>query len=297
MGMGHDLHQEYDVVREVFDMVDDLCHRHIRKLCFHGPMEDLTETVNLQPAVTAVNLACLTVLAKEGVVPDLVAGHSLGEFTALAASGALRQEDVVRLVLKRGELMHREACRRQGAMAALVGLGSEAVESVVEAAGTAGLVSIANHNAPTQIVITGTEEGVQQACRLACEKKARAIPLKVSGAWHSGLMEGAREEFARYLESYDFASPDIPVVMNVTGKSCEKADEIHQAVALQLTSPVLWVDTMKFLEAQEAACFVEAGPGQVLSGLAKKNLPKELQSAINHVGDMKSLELFLSRWK
>ena len=293
VGMGQDLHDEFVFVRELFDMVEELCKRHIRRLCFKGPMEDLTETVNLQPAMTAVNLACLTAITKEGVRPSLTAGHSLGEYSALCCAGVFSPEDCFRLVFKRGELMHQEACVQKGTMAAVMGLGIEAVRAIVEQAQNTGVVSVANHNTQTQIVITGSPEGVQQACALAKEQKAKTIPLKVSGAWHSELMQGAKDEFAAFLNDFRFSEPECPVVLNVSAASSSDAAEIKETMAAQLTSPVRWCDSLLAMQESGAEIFVEVGPKNVLAGMVKKVLDKEKPFAVHNVQDLKSLEAFL----
>jgi [acyl-carrier-protein] S-malonyltransferase len=200
VGMGLDFYQEYDVVRELFDMAEEISKINISKLSFKGPIEDLTQTVNLQPAVTAVNLACLAAIEKEGVRPDICAGHSLGEYSAMNASGIVSREDTFKMVFKRGELMHREAMRNKGAMHAIVGLSIDDVSEIVDEVKKEGVVAIANHNALQQIVITGSPDPVEKASSLAAARGAKAITLKVSGAWHSELIKGAYDEFKNFIE-------------------------------------------------------------------------------------------------
>ena len=222
IGMGQEFYQEYDSVREIFDMTEEITRQRLSKLCFNGPMEELTETVNLQPAVTAVNLACLTVLEKENINAEFCAGHSLGEYSALCAAGAVSKQDTIKLVFKRGELMHREATKYEGAMQAIVGLSIDEVSELVAEAQRDGVVSVANHNTEKQIVITGSPETVNRAAALAVEKDAKAIPLKVSGAWHSDLIKGAQDEFARYLDQFSFNPPESTIVFNVTADTEKK---------------------------------------------------------------------------
>ena len=295
VGMGYDLHQEYDVVREIFDMAEDLTKIHLRRLCFKGPMEALTQTVNLQPALTAVSLSCLAVLQKEGVSADVSAGHSLGEYSALAAAGAISGEDAVRLVFKRGELMHRESQRYTGAMHALIGLTIDSVEELVARVrekGT-GPVSVANHNTETQIVISGAPAPVQEVSGYASEKGARVIPLKVSGAWHSELIKGAQAEFEGFLAGIAFVPPRSEVLHNVTAEPASDPDEIRALMARQLCSPVRWYDAMRRLGEEEIPVFVEVGPGRVLTGLLNKILPKDRRSRVYPVNGIKGLETFL----
>jgi [acyl-carrier-protein] S-malonyltransferase len=293
VGMGLDFYQEYDVVRELFDMAEDISKINISKLCFKGPMEDLTQTVNLQPAVTAVNLACLTVIEKEGVTPDICAGHSLGEYSAIRASDIVSREDTFRLVFKRGELMHREAVKNKGAMHAILGLSIDAVAELVEKVKEEGVVAVANHNAEKQIVITGSPDPVEKVSSLAASQGAKAIPLKVSGAWHSELIQGAKDEFKDFIESIPFNTPQRLTIFNVTADFEKKPDEIKSIMARQLCSPVRWYDSMCKLMDKNIEIFVEVGPGKVLAGLLKKILPKDYPCQVFNVNSMKDLERFL----
>jgi len=294
VGMCHDFYQEFDFVREIFDMAQEITKINLSKLCFKGPMEELTKTVNLQPAVTAVNLSLLAAIEKENISPDFTAGHSLGEYSALCSSQIISKEDAMRLVFKRGALMHREAEKNKGAMAAIVGLAIDDVRQLVAGVQSGeGAVSVANHNAKTQIVITGSPDQVKQACAMASSKGARAIPLKVSGAWHSELIKGAEEEFTDFLDSVDFKADNNSLVFNVTADFASEPDEIRSIMAQQLCSPVRWYDSMLKLEAQEVELFVEVGPGRVLSGLSKKILPKKYHEKILNINSLKSFENFL----
>lgn len=224
VGMGEEFYREYDVVRTIFDMTEEISRINISKLCFKGPMEDLTMTVNLQPAVTAVNLACLAVIEKENVEFHNCAGHSLGEYSALSAAGVHSKEDTGRLVFKRGELMHREATRNHGAMHAIVGLPIDDVTALVAGVQKDGLVSVANHNTELQIVITGAPQSVAKVSSQAVSKGAKSIPLKVSGAWHSELIKGAEEEFKAFLDSAPFNAPEKSILFNVTADTSNDPD-------------------------------------------------------------------------
>jgi [acyl-carrier-protein] S-malonyltransferase len=294
IGMGLDFHQEYDFVREIFDMAEEITHINLSKLCFKGPMEDLIMTVNLQPAVTAVNLACLAAIEKEDLKADFCAGHSLGEYSALCSAGVISKEDTVKLVFKRGELMHRESTKYKGAMHAVVGLPIEDVEALVAEVQKDGVVSVANHNAEKQIVITGAPDSVNRVSSLAAEKGAKSIPLKVSGAWHSELIRGAQDEFRNFLEGFSFNSPDSAIVFNVTADNENNPDEIKSIMERQLCSPVKWYDSMKKLIEENVEIFVEIGPGRVLTGLLKKILPGDYQGNVYNVSNMKQLEKFLN---
>jgi [acyl-carrier-protein] S-malonyltransferase len=293
VGMGEEFYREYDIVRGIFDMAEEITRSNISKLCFKGPMEDLTMTVNLQPAVTAVNLACLAVIERENIAYQFCAGHSLGEYGALCAAGVNSQEDAIRLVYKRGELMHREASKHQGAMHAIVGLPIEDVTELVGQVQKNGIVSVANHNTLQQIVITGAPSAVEQVSSLAVAKGAKSIPLKVSGAWHSELIKGAQDEFQEFLGTIGFDAPQKQVLFNVTAAPEENPAEIRNIMARQLCSPVRWYDTMNKLMEQEVDVFVEAGPGRVLAGLLKKTLPRDYPGKFYNVANMKQLEKLL----
>lgn len=294
IGMGLEFYRAYDTVREIFDMAEERVKINLSKLCFKGPMEDLTATVNLQPALTAVNLATLTVIEKEGISAHVTAGHSLGEYSALCTAAVISKEDTIRSVMKRGELMHREATRHKGAMSAIIGLSIEAVENIVAKAGSDGIVSVANHNAKEQVVITGEPKAVGKASALAAEQNGRSIPLKVSGAWHSALIHGAENDFKEFLESIPFSPPHMPVLHNVTADSTPDPHEVRQLMVTQLCHPVKWYDTMCRLMKEEIEIFVEVGPGNVLAGLLKKTIPEEYPHQVFRVNDMKTLEMFFA---
>lgn len=296
VGMGQEFYQEYDVVREVFDMAEETAKMNISKICFNGPMEELTRTVNLQPAVTTVNLACLAVLRKEGIGYDICAGHSLGEYSALNAAGAVSAEDTIRLVHNRGELMHRESTKNKGAMHAIVGLPIAEVEDLVAEVQPQGVVSVANHNSELQIVITGSPEPVEKVSALAAEKGAKAIPLKVSGAWHSELIKGAEEEFKAVLTQISFNPPEKSIIFNVSADFSTEADEIEELMGRQLCNPVKWYDSMVRLMDDQMETFVEVGPGRVLAGMLKKILPPDYPAKVYNISNMKQLEKFMNEY-
>ena len=295
VGMGQDLFQEYDFVREIFDAADDIAGAPISRYCFEGPMETLTETVNLQPAITAVNLACLAAIDHAGIACNFSAGHSLGEYCALRSAGVISMADSLRLVFKRGELMHRESLKHEGAMSAIIGLDMPAVQAIVEEGQKKGVVSVANHNAEKQIVITGSPEAVGGVSAAAKANGARAIGLKVSGAWHSELIRGAEAEFTEFLNGVAFNSPSHTIIHNVTAETCEDGDEIRRLMALQICSPVRWFDTVCCFVEEKVDMFVEVGPGKVLAGLLKKIVPADYEYNIFNVSDMKSLETLVSQ--
>jgi [acyl-carrier-protein] S-malonyltransferase len=270
----------------------------VRQLCFEGPMKTLTETVNLQPAVTTINLICLAAVRQAGVQAHITAGHSLGEFSALRAAGVIGDEDTLKLVHRRGVLMHREASQNKGAMHAVIGLSREDLDALVAQVTDKGPVSVANHNTAEQIVTTGAPDAVKAVSALAKEKGAKAIPLKVSGAWHSELIRGAEADFSAFLEAVAFNAPQRPVLHNVTADTCDGAEGVRDLMARQLCSPVRWYDTVQRMAAEKVDVFVELGPGKVLTGLVKKSLPKDYAPdgsapKMYNVFDQASLERFI----
>lgn len=294
VGMGRDIYQAHGFARDIFAMTDEIAATDIARLCFEGPMADLTQTVNLQPAVTAVNLAFLAAIEGAGVSPQIVAGHSLGEYSALCAAGVVTPRDALRLVQRRGELMHREATRHQGAMHAIIGLTIGEVQELVVQGAAAGPVSVANHNTENQIVITGAPQAVQKVSALAAAKGAKAVALKVSGAWHSELIRGAEKDFADFLGTIGFQPPRAEVLFNVTAAPARETETIRRIMARQLCSPVKWFDIVRRLMADEVTTFVEVGPGKVLTGLLKKILPADYPGRIFNVNSLKTLDDFLS---
>jgi [acyl-carrier-protein] S-malonyltransferase len=293
VGMGKELAEAQNAAKAIFDTADRVSGLPISTLCFEGPMEELTQTVNLQPAVTAVNLALLSAIEKKGIKPDVCAGHSLGEYSALCAAGVVSAEDCLRLVHKRGELMHREATRNAGAMSAIVGMKIDQVTHVVDEAAASGVVAVANHNSGEQIVITGTPDAVAKAGELAAAQGAKAIALKVSGAWHSPLISGAKSDFKAFLADIPFDTPQCPVIHNVTADTASDPDRIRELMAEQLCSPVRWFDTIQKMMADRVEIYVEIGPGRVLAGLLKKILPNDSTAEIFNVYDLKTLDKFV----
>ena len=293
LGMGEEFYREYDTVREIFDMTEEITRINISKLCFKGPMDDLTMTINLQPALTAVNLGCLAAIEREFNTYHFCAGHSLGEYSALNAAGVISKEDTIRLVFNRGELMHRDATRHRGVMHAIVGLPIDEVSEMVSECQKDGVVSVANHNTELQIVITGAEEPVDRVSALASANGAKSIPLKVSGAWHSALIKDAQDDFKGSLETVSFNSPQKSVLFNVTADSSDNPAEMKEIMGRQLCSPVRWYDLINKLIDENVEVFVEVGPGRVLAGLLKKILPQDHPGKIYNVGNMKQLEKFL----
>ena len=289
VGMGQDMAAAFPSAKRIFEQVDEICASAISKLCFEGPMDELTLTVNLQPAVSAVNLACLAAVTESGIKPDVTAGHSLGEYSSLVCAGVITVEDALRLVNKRGELMHREATANPGAMAAIIGMDINDVKDVVEMAKDGDVLAVANHNSYEQIVISGEKKPVLRAMKIAKEKKARAVPLKVSGAWHCQLIEGAVSEFKDFIKTIPFKKPEIPVIFNVTADSETDPEKIQDIMARQLISPVKWYDIIIKMLQDGVNVFVEVGPKRVLSGLLKKIIPNDNDIKVLNVGKLEEL--------
>ncbi len=292
VGMGRDLKDQYPSVKKIFEQVDDICQKPISKLCFEGPMDELTVTKNLQPAITAMNLACLTVLKEAGKTSAVSAGHSLGEYAALVSAGALSNYDALRLVHKRGALMHREAKSNPGDMVAVIGMDMDGLNEIFAEIQGDGILAVANHNTAEQIVITGEKEPVAQAARIVKERTGRAIPLKVSGAWHCELMRGAVDEFRAFVGEINFSEPQSVVLFNATGKKETNPEKIKDIMANQLVSPVKWYDIIRTMLKAGVEEFVEVGPKTVLTGLLKKIITDEKVDIYN-VQDAKSLKQYV----
>jgi [acyl-carrier-protein] S-malonyltransferase len=272
VGMGKDLWDRYPQVREHYERTNEILGMDIAQLSFQGPEEELVQTDNTQPAIFAHSLALYLLLKEEGLIPHMVAGHSLGEYSALVAAGALPYEETLRLVQLRGRLMKSAGQNWPGTMAAIIGLTSQQVEEICDQ--VAEVVQLANHNSPTQLVISGEVAGVQRAMELAKEAGAkRAVQLPVSGAFHSPLMEDARERLGEALNRAQFRVPEIPLVANVTAREIEDVDQVKDLLIRQLTSPVLWSDSVERMAEMGAEVFVEVGPGKVLRGLIRRIAP------------------------
>jgi [acyl-carrier-protein] S-malonyltransferase len=294
VGMGQDLFQADPAARRLFELAEQTTGLPLQRLCFTGPMEELTLTVNLQPAVTVINLCLCQALAAAGVVPQAVCGHSLGEYGALFAAGVLSAADTLAAVAMRGRLMHREAEKYPGAMAAVIGLTPEKLQGLVRPLAKEGPVALANFNTPEQTVVSGSPEMVAKAGNLAKAEGARVVPLKVSGAWHSPLMEGASADFTACLERLDFKVPRLPVYLNATAAPETKPELLRQRMSAQLTSPVRWAELILNLQASGVDTWVEVGPKNVLTGLVRKILPQEPKESFYNVENLESLEKFLA---
>jgi [acyl-carrier-protein] S-malonyltransferase len=295
VGMGRDLHGAYPEVRDLFQEADRVLGIEISQLAFHGPGEKLMLTEYAQPAILLVSVALERLLRAGGVAPDFVAGHSLGEYSALVSAGSLTFTDAIRLVRRRGVLMEEAVPAGQGTMAAVLGLELAAVEAVCrEAAAVArAVVEVANINSPGQIVISGNKEAVLAALELFRKAGARrVVPLAVSGPFHSQLMLPVAEVFERHLRQAVFADPKVPVVTNVGARLVRRKEELEQLLARQIHSRVEWEQSMRRLLGLGVERFIEVGPGRVLTGLMKKI---DNKAVCHYVEDAASLEKFFGR--
>lgn len=269
VGMGRDYHDTFPAARELYQAANDTLGFDIAALSFAGDMEELTRTKNAQPAILLHSLAILAVLEARGVRPALVAGHSLGEFSALTAAGFFRPLDALKIVRRRGELMYDAGVARPGAMAAIIGLDEPGVEACVRDAG--GTVVVANYNSPGQYAISGDVDAVERACVLCKERGAkRALKLPVSGAFHSPLMEPAVGEFRTFLASFPAGELRVPWVANVTGAVVTDPAAVVDLLARQLSSAVQWTRGMRAFAERVDGPVYEVGPGAVLTGLMKR---------------------------
>lgn len=274
IGMGLDVYVHYASAREVFDQADKIAGFPLSRLCFEGPEEELGRTINAQPAVLVVSIAYLRAVQEASgqsfPAPAFVAGHSLGEYTALVATGVLSLADGIRLVRERGRLMHEAGRRKAGGMIALMGMNQDVVEEICLYTGT----EISNINAPGQIVISGSEENLTKARRLAQTKGARRIvPLKVSGAFHSSLMEPAIPGLKDAISRFTFNSPSAPIVGNVTAEAVTEVEAIKEELVRQLRHCVQWQRSVENIIAGGVNTFFEIGPGEVLTGLIRRISP------------------------
>jgi len=272
VGMGKELAANFEQAKVLFEKADETLKFPLSQLIFEGPKEELTLTKNTQPALLTTSMALLSHFEQFGIKADYVAGHSLGEYSALVASGVLSFEDAVYAVRKRGEFMQEAVPQGEGAMAAVLGLDRQALTAVAEEVTKEGFdVQLANLNCPGQIVISGTAKGVELASAKAKEAGAkRALPLEVSGPFHSKLMKPAAERFSSVLDELTMKDAEIPVIANVTANPTSSKEKIKELLIEQLYSSVLWEDSVQKLMELGVDTFIEIGPGKVLAGLIKK---------------------------
>lgn len=298
-GMGLDLFQSYSSACRLFQQADELLGFPLSQLCFHGPDDELRQTVNAQPAIFTTSLAAWAALKEELGAPletAAFAGHSLGEYTALVAAGALSFAEGLGLVRERGRLMQAAAEVRPGGMMAVLGLESAVADEICAAAADRGVVMVANYNAPGQIVISGEPAALERAAALARERGARrAIPLPVSGAFHSPLMATAAQELRQHLATAAFRMPECRIFANVTGLCYANSEVIPGLLAQQVNSPVQWIASVEAIAALGVDAFVEVGPGQVLSGLIRRIVPGVAVESIGGVEQVRGFPGWLAK--
>ncbi len=280
VGMGMQLYDTSPAARRIFEQADAILEFPLSTLCFEGPQEELDDTFNAQPAILTVSIACLEAL-KERLgplgylgAPSLVAGHSMGEFTALVAAGVLDFEDALKLVRERGRLMKETGERNPGGMAAVVGLDERVLEEVVQEAQSEGVVTLANANSPGQTVLSGEVVALQRAMELAKARGARLVQrLAVSIASHSPLMQQASQHFSELISRINLRPPQVPLIANISAQALTTVEELRVELSAQLTGPVQWTRSVQEMVAHGVDTIVEIGPKQVLSGLIKRITP------------------------
>jgi [acyl-carrier-protein] S-malonyltransferase len=269
VGMGHKLYQSSPKAKEVFQEADEALQFSLSRLCFEGPEDELRQTINAQPAIMTVSIACLRAASEVNhtVSPSFVAGHSLGEYTALVAANVLGFADAIRLVRERGRLMQKAGEIKPGGMAAVIGLDEAVLREICRESGA----EIANFNCSLQIVISGSKEALARAMELAKARDARrVILLQVSGAFHSTLMQPTIEGLSQAIAQINFRTPEVPIVVNSTAQPVTTAEGVKEELLRQLCNCVQWQPSVEYMVGEGVSTFVEIGPGQVLSGLIKR---------------------------
>ena len=293
VGMGKDLYENYESAKSVFDTADKVLGKSITTLCFEGPEDALKQTVNTQPCIVTMSIAALESLKSElDVKPDYVAGHSLGEYCAMYASGVMSLDNTLKAIQKRADLM---GATHGGAMSAVLNAPQGALEEALKEASSVGYVDVANYNSPAQVVITGDEAAVQKAGELLLAKGARrVVPLPVSGAFHSKFMENAGKEFENFVSDLELNNALIPVITNVDAQASTESSDFRIKMPKQIYSYVHWTQTIQKMAADGVEIFIEIGPGKVLAGLNKKIAP---EASVFNVYDKASLEITVAALK
>ena len=289
-GMGKDFFDEFEEARRVYSQANEIVGFDLAEVCFNGPADTLNSTVVSQPAILTTSLAILAVLRSrygfDGIEASALGGLSLGEFTALASSGALGEKDAIRLVHRRGSFMQECCDNYAGTMAAVMGMNEEKIDSLCRRAGEHGVISIANLNCPGQIVVSGAKEAVKSLVEMVQESSARVVQLQVAGAFHSELMKEAGRKLESELANVDVKSPLAPVVANVDGEFSRTPAEIKVKLIRQVSSPVLWQKCMEKMISIGVSQFYEIGPGKVLAGLGRRINRDVRITSINSVNSL-----------
>ncbi len=288
VGMGRDLYDSLDSVKKIFAQADETLGFSLSKICFEGPEDELRLTINAQPALLTVSYACLQAIREVAPAalpaPRFVAGHSLGEYTALLAAGMLDFPTTLLLARLRGKLMYEAGLIKPGSMAAILGLDEAKLKEACDEGGT----WIANINSPGQIVVSGEKEKVERTCELARARgAARTIPLQVSGAFHTPLMQPAADGMARRISTLGFSQPTVPVVANMTGEAVSTVEEVKQELLEQLCHCVQWQKSVEYMASHGTAIFMEIGPGKVLTGLVRR-ITKDARSV--NIADLAAIK-------
>jgi len=291
IGMGKELYDNYPVCRDVFNKANEILQFDIKNMIFNGNKEELDITENTQPAILTTSIAILRILNEKGIEPEIVAGLSLGEYSALVASNSIDFESALKLVRKRGQLMQEAVPPGLGAMAAVIGLNEDIIKSNLDSISNKGIVEIANYNTPNQIVIGGEKEAVELAQNSLKEAGARrVIPLKVSGPFHTSMLNEASKKLALHLNDIVFNEPKVKVITNVTGDFIKNKDEIKSLLEKQVKSSVKWSNTIEKMIDEGIDTFIEIGPSKTLSSFVKEiSRGKKIKVNIFNVEDLTSL--------
>lgn len=292
VGMGKSLYDSFEVARQRFEEASEILGFDLKRLCFEGSLEDLTQTGNTQPAILTASIAAYEVYKKEiGIKPDYACGHSLGEISALVCSGAVAFGDAVKIVRQRGLLMQDAASAGTGAMAAVTGLDRDTIElECKKVSGEDYLVVISNYNSPEQTVVSGHKKAVECVCTILTGLGARIVPLKVSAPFHSPIMKSAAERLIQELMKYKYNPLKVPVISNVNALPYAGETKIVETLTTQITSPVKWVESMNYLVQKGVTQAVELGPQTVLKNLMKKNAPVIITYAFDNEEDFKAIK-------
>lgn len=289
-GMGKDIAEAFPKTAELYDTASNILGKDMRQLCFESPIEELSKTINAQPAIMLTSLVCLNAAIEKGYKFDGVAGHSLGEYAALVSSGMVSAEDGFRLIKARAEAMEAATAEQKGAMAAVMKLAPEKIEEIC--ANASNYVTAVNYNSPQQTVIAGTPEGIAEVSEIFAELKARVVPLNVAGAFHSKLMQSAADKFYETAKTITFNAPQVKYYSNVTGGELTDFSDMAAILAKHIVSPVRFTSELAAMQEAGADTFVEFGPGKTLTGLVKKTLKGVNALNIENLAGLEGAEIY-----
>ena len=289
-GMGKDIYDAFPKMADLYDTASEILGRDMKQICFEAPIEELSKTINAQPAIMLTSLVCLNAAIEKGFKFDGVAGHSLGEYAALVSSGMVSAEDGFRLIKARAEAMEMATAEQKGAMAVVMKLAPEKIEEICSKA--VNYVTAVNYNSPQQTVIAGTPEGIAEVSEVFAELKARVVPLNVAGAFHSKLMQSAADKFYETAKTITFNAPQVKYYSNVTGGELTDFSDMPSLLAKHIVSPVRFTAELSAMEAAGADTFVEFGPGKTLTGLVKKTLNGVTALNIENLAGIEGAEIY-----